>query len=75
MQHEVGVGGLLERGAEGGDQRVRQAVDEADGVRHQELAAVRTWRTSGSSVTNSALDASASARVRTLNSVVLPALV
>ncbi len=39
------------------------------------LSGSRTWRTSGSSVTNSAFDASASARVSTLNSVVLPALV
>ena len=39
------------------------------------LSGRRTWRTSGSSVTNSAFDASASAFVSTLNSVVLPALV
>ena len=32
---------LLERGAERRDQRVRQAIDEADGVGHQQLAAVR----------------------------------
>ena len=37
---EIGVGGLFERGAERRDQRVRQPVDESDGVGDQQLAAV-----------------------------------
>ena len=40
MQHQVGVGDFLERRAERRDQRVRQPIDEADRVRHQQLAAV-----------------------------------
>ena len=40
MEHQVGLGRFLERRAKGGDQRVRQPIDEADGVRHQQLAAV-----------------------------------
>src|SRR5712691_3010421 len=41
VQHQVGVARLLERRPEGGDQRVRQPVDETDSVRDEELAAVR----------------------------------
>ena len=41
VQQQVRLGDLLERRAERGDQRVRQAVDEPDRVRHQQLAAVR----------------------------------
>ena len=40
MQQQIGVGGFLERGAEGGDQRVRQPIDETDGVGDQQLAGV-----------------------------------
>ena len=40
VQHQVGVGDFLERGAKRRDQRVRQPIDEADGVGHQQLAAV-----------------------------------
>ena len=78
VQHEIGIRDFFERRAKRRDERVRQPVDEPDGVRQRaasRLSGSRTWRTSGSSVTNSAFDASASARVSTLNSVVLPALV
>ena len=40
MQQQIGVGRLLERGAEGRHERVRQPLDEADGVRDQQLARV-----------------------------------
>ena len=41
VQQEVGLGGLGERGAEGGDEVVRQVADEADGVgQHDAGAAV-----------------------------------
>ena len=78
MQHQVGVGGLLQRGAEGGDERVRQPIDEADGVGHEQLAAVgqadlpdqrierHEQRVGGLGI---------GAASATLNSVVLPALV
>ena len=41
MQHEIGLGHLLERGAERRHERVRQPIDEADRVGHQQLAAIR----------------------------------
>ena len=40
VQHQIGLGDLFERRAERRDQRVRQAVDEADGVGDEQLAAV-----------------------------------
>ncbi len=40
VQHEIRVGHLLERRAKRRDERVRQPIDEADGVRHEQLAAV-----------------------------------
>ena len=41
VQHEVGFGNLLERGAERGNQRVGEAIDEPDRVRHEQFTAVR----------------------------------
>ena len=41
VQQQVGLGHFLERRAEGGDQRVRQPIDEADRVGDQQLAAIR----------------------------------
>ena len=38
VQEQVGVVQLLERGAEGGDQILRQVADEADGVGDDDLA-------------------------------------
>ena len=64
MQHQIGFRRFFERGAKCRDERMRQPVDEPDGVRQQQLAADRAasrWRTSGSRVTNSAFDATASA--------------
>ena len=40
VQHQIGVGGLFERGAKRGHQRVRQPIDEADGVAQQQLAPI-----------------------------------
>ena len=39
MEQQVGLAGLLERGLERGDQRVRQVADEPDGVREQDVPA------------------------------------
>ena len=41
VQQQVGVGQLFERGAEGGDQVLRQVGDEADGVGDHHLALAR----------------------------------
>ena len=41
MQQQVGRRDLLERRAKGGDQRVRQPLDEADRVGHEQLAPIR----------------------------------
>ena len=41
VQDQIGLGDLFERRAKRRDQRVRQAVDEPDRVRHEQLAAVR----------------------------------
>ncbi len=38
VEQQVGVGGLLERRAEGGEQVLRQLADEADGVGDHHLA-------------------------------------
>ncbi len=38
VQEQVGVGGLLERGAEGGEEVLGQVADEADGVGDDDLA-------------------------------------
>ena len=40
VQHEIGVGDLLERGAKRRHQRVRQPIDESDRVGDEQLAAV-----------------------------------
>ena len=40
VQQQIGLHDFLERGAEGRDQAVRQAIDEADRVRQQDLRAV-----------------------------------
>ena len=40
VQHEIGIGGFFERGAKRRDQRVRQAIDEADRVAQQQLAPI-----------------------------------
>ena len=40
VQHEIRVGGFFERGAKRRDQRVRQAIDEADRVAQQQLAPI-----------------------------------
>ena len=40
VQDEIGLGDLFERRAKRRDQRVRQPIDEADRVGHQQLAAV-----------------------------------
>ena len=77
VQDEVGLDHLLQRGAEGGDQRRRQIGDEADRVGQDDAppARQRTSRMVGSSVANTWSLASTSAPVRRLNSVDLPALV
>ena len=41
VQHEIGLAHFLECGAEGRHERVRQALDEADRVRDEQLTAVR----------------------------------
>ena len=77
VQHEVGVGDLLQRRAERLDQLVRQLADEADGVGERELPAVRRLarRTVGSRVANSAFSTSTPAPVSRLSRLDLPALV
>ena len=49
VQEEVGLDHLLQRGAEGGHQRVGQLLDEADGVDQQHVRARRPARVGGSS--------------------------
>ena len=41
VQQQIRGRDFLERRAERRDQRVRQPIDEADGVRHEQLAAIR----------------------------------
>ena len=72
VDEKIRVFQLLERGAEGLDQMVRQLGDEADRVRQQRLTGCRVVV---SSVSNRRLLAGMSAPVRRLSSVDLPAFV
>ena len=77
VQQEIGVGRLLEGGAEGGEQVLRQIADEPDGVGDDDLALLgkRRRRERVSSVAKSLSSASTSESVSVLSSVLLPALV
>ena len=78
VQHQVGLGHLLQRGAEGLDQLVRQVPDEPDGVGQGVTRArrrCRARRTVGSRVANSAFSTSTPAPVSRLSRLDLPALV
>ena len=81
VEQQVGVGRLLEGGAEGGEEVLRQIADEADRVGDDDLALARAGpaaaqvRERVSSVAKSLSSASTSAPVSVLSSVLLPALV
>ena len=78
VQQEIGLGQLLQRGPEGGDQLRRQLLDEAHRVGQQEGGAVRagaTRRVTGSRVAKSRSSASTSAPDSARMRVHLPALV
>ena len=75
---QVGVGGLLERGAEGGHQRVRQPIDEANRVRHEQLALIGQAHAAHQRIERDEERVGQPAHrhaVSRLKSVVLPALV
>ena len=78
VQDQVGVGDLLQRGAERLDQLVRQVAHEADRVGERVdrgRPSVSARRTVGSRVANSAFSTSTPAPVSRLSSEDLPALV
>jgi hypothetical protein len=77
VQQQIGLHHFLERGAERRDQAVRQAIDEADRVRQQDLRALREPDLAQQRIERDeqrVRDERLLPRSR-LNSVVLPALV
>ena len=77
VQHQIGFGRLFERRAKRGHQRMRQAIDEADRVREQQLALIRQLHAADQRIERheQRVRRHRIRSVNRLNSVVLPALV
>ena len=77
VQRQVRLGHFFEGGAERRDQRMRQPIDEADGIRQEQLAAVGQPDLAQQRIEGDEQRIGCDRRsfVSRLNSVVLPALV